>query len=386
MTGLDLDLTRRRALALGGLAVLGGAAGGATATSGVDRATQDGARQYRVTVANLTRGQPFTPPAVALHSPDVEVFAVGEQANEPTQALAENGNLDPLVELIQETDSIRAAAVADSFLVPQSDPGETGLPYYATMHLGADASATHLTFASMLVATNDGIVGLDTVPLPKRVNVSRTYYVNAYDVGTERNTELFEDLVPPADELILGEDVAEGTGESDPALAEHNVIRPHPGIQGDGDLDPEVYGWREPAALVQVERLAELQTEFSATLRGSHEVPPVETEATGEATFTLDGDELAYQVTVSDIENVVAAHIHCGAATQNGPVGVTLYAGDPVSSDGVLAEGTVTEPDADNDCGWESLDDVVAALRGDFTYVNVHTEANPGGEIRGQVR
>jgi len=33
------------------------------------------------------------------------------------------------------------------------------------------------------------------------------------------------------------------------------VIRPYPGIQGGADLDPDVYGWREPAALVQVERI-----------------------------------------------------------------------------------------------------------------------------------
>jgi hypothetical protein len=106
----------------------------------------------------------------------------------------------------------------------------------------------------MLIATNDGIVGLDTVPLPERVNASRTYYANGYDVGTEQNTERFADLVPPARTLILGEGEG-GTTESDPDLAEDGVIRPHPGIAGIGDLDPAVYGWREPAGYLQVERL-----------------------------------------------------------------------------------------------------------------------------------
>jgi hypothetical protein len=87
----------------------------------------------------------------------------------------------------------------------------------------------------MLVATNDGIVGLDTMELPERVNESRTYYANGYDVGTEQNTERFADLVPPAKTLILAGE-PEGTGESNEAIAEDGVIRPHPGIEGVGNL------------------------------------------------------------------------------------------------------------------------------------------------------
>lgn len=386
--------TRRRVLGLGGATLGGLALGGGTVVQAQQENDENGegtdggdSRIYRVTIANLTRGQPFTPPAAALHRPDVEVFSVGEEANEPVQQLAENGNLGPLVDLIGEAESIRSAAVGGGPLVPSSDPGETGNPSYATLHLSADASATHLTFVSMLIATNDGIVGLDTVPLPERVNESRTYYANGYDVGTERNTERFEDLVPPAQSLIQGGEPEGGTTESDPELAENSVIRPHPGISGDGDLPVDTYGWREPAALVQVERIPELQQEFEATLSGANEVPEVETQATGEATFAIEdsGDAISYEVTVSDIENVVAAHIHCGPMDANGPVGVTLYDGDPVSEDGTLASGTITEPDSENGCGWESIADVVAAIRGDHTYVNVHTEANPAGEIRGQI-
>jgi len=223
---------------------------------GQDDDVQDdsGMRQYRVTVANLTPGQPFTPPAVAAHRSDVEVFSVGEPANEAVQQLAENGNLEPLLGLIEETEAIRDAAVGDAPLVPEEDPGDTGNPYYTTLELSADASATHLTFLSMLVATNDGIVGLDTVPLPEEVNASRTYYANGYDVGTEENTEQFADLVPPAKTLVVGGEPG-GTTETDPDLAEDGVIRPHPGIEGTGDLDPAIYDWREPAALVQVERI-----------------------------------------------------------------------------------------------------------------------------------
>ena len=391
------SLSRRSTIALAGTTLGGLTLGGVSLTRAQEEEERgqddeddgnDGNRNYRVTVANLTRGQPFTPPAVAAHRPDVEVFAVGETANEPTRQLAENGNLDPLVELIEETGSIRGAAVGSSPLVPEDDPGQTGLPYFATLELSADASARYMTFVSMLVATNDGIVGLDTVPLPEAVNESRTYYANGYDVGTEQNTELFADLVPPAKTLILGGE-AEGTDESDSELAEDDVIRPHPGIQGVGNLPPSVYDWREPAALVQVERVEgfDAATEFTASLSGEAEVPPVETDATGEATFTLDeaGEEMGYEVTVEGLEDVVAAHIHCGPEGENGPVGVTLFEGGPVTPDGTLTEGTVTAPDEENECDWASLDDVVAAIRDGEAYVNVHTEANPAGEIRGQL-
>jgi len=385
MTDERTAISRRGLLAAGTTVGAGVFLG--TAFAQDDDDSQDGNRNYRVTVTNLTPGQPFTPPAIAAHRPDVEVFSVGDPANEPTRQIAENGNLAPLLDLIEDTNSIRDAAVGDAPLVPESDPGETGNPYFTTLHLSADDSATHLTFVSMLIATNDGIVGLDTVELPEQVNESRTYYANGYDVGTEQNTELFADLVPPAQTLIQG-DGSGGTDQSNPEIAEDGVITPHPGIEGDGDLDPDPYDWREPAAVVQVEGLDELQEEFLATLSGDNEVPPVETEASGEATIEIedDGEELSYEVTVSDIENVVAAHIHCGRTGVNGPVGVTLYDGDPVSDDGVLTDGTITEPDDDNDCGWETLDDVVAAMRGNRAYVNVHTQANPAGEIRGLIR
>lgn len=250
----EYRLSRRRALSLAGGTLAVGGLGGLTFAQEGENGDGNGQRSYRVTVANLTRGQPFTPPAVAAHRPSVEVFAVGEPANEPTQAVAENGDLGPLLELIESTREIRGAAAGESPLVPEGDPGNTGLPYYASLTLEADASATHMTFLSMLIATNDGIVGLDTVELPEDVNESSTYYANGYDVGTEENTELFEDLVPPAKTLIIGGE-PEGTAESDPDLATDDVIRPHPGIQGVGNLPPAVYDWREPAALVQVERL-----------------------------------------------------------------------------------------------------------------------------------
>jgi len=139
---------------------------------------------------------------------------------------------------------------------------------------------------------------------------------------------------------------------------------------------------------------------FAAVLSGGEEVPARDTNARGIATFKLssDGTALEYKVNVANIENVFAAHIHCGAVGVNGPVGVTLFMGTPGGGriNGTLAEGTITVPDAGNACGWADLAAVVAALNSGNTYVNVHTNDGvappntgsgdfPGGEIRGQV-
>ena len=140
---------------------------------------------------------------------------------------------------------------------------------------------------------------------------------------------------------------------------------------------------------------------YSVHLSGDEEVPVRVTGAQGQAIFHVskDGDALEYKLIVANNENVVAAHIHCGAAGVNGPVGVTLFMGTPGGGrvSGVLAERLVVAPDPGNACGWTNLDAVVNALNGGNTYVNVHTNDGvappntgpgdfPGGEIRGQVR
>jgi hypothetical protein len=140
---------------------------------------------------------------------------------------------------------------------------------------------------------------------------------------------------------------------------------------------------------------------FVAPLSGDEEVPARDTQAVGVAKFKLreDGAALLFKVNVANMDNVVAAHIHCGAVGVNGPVGVTLFMGSPAGGvvNGTLAEGTITAPDSGNGCGWTDLASVLAAIQSGNTYVNVHTNDGvappntgpgdfPGGEIRGQIR
>ncbi|KTG27941.1 spondin domain-containing protein [Haloferax profundi] len=264
MTDKQFSTTRRTVLGLtgaGALTALAGCLGGVTipAQANGNGGGGNAARTYRVTVANLSTGQPFTPPVVVAHQSSVELFSVGDPASDAIRELAENGNLTPLGELAESLSEVRGAAIGETPLVPTELPASEMFPYTTTLELETDASGAYLSFVSMLIGTNDGFTGLDTVPLPERVNESRSYFASSFDAGTETNTEDYADMVPPAQALygIDPEDTGtEGTGMSNPDLAEDGVITPHGGIVGDGDLDPDVYGWEDPVALVQVERMA----------------------------------------------------------------------------------------------------------------------------------
>ena len=128
------------------------------------------------------------------------------------------------------------------------------------------------------------------------------------------------------------------------------------------------------------------QDVFIAHLNGASQVPPFDTLAQGQFVGRLrQTGNLSYKLNVANLENVVAAHIHCGAPGANGPVGVTLFLGAPVSVNGTLAQGPILAPDPNNGCGWLDVDDVLDALESGDTYINAHTLQSLPGEIRGQV-
>jgi len=128
---------------------------------------------------------------------------------------------------------------------------------------------------------------------------------------------------------------------------------------------------------------------FKALLVGSESVPAVETMAKGDATFTFMKDDkaLKYYVTVSDIENVTAAHIHMGKTGENGPP-VALITNEKKSGkfSGTLAEGTITEKELMGSLMGKTVKDLVKEIKAGNAYLNVHTEKYPNGEIRGQIK
>jgi hypothetical protein len=133
--------------------------------------------------------------------------------------------------------------------------------------------------------------------------------------------------------------------------------------------------------------------QFHTHLTGAEEVPAVETLAQGQATFKLskDGTELSYRLIVANIVDVLMAHIHLGPPGCNCPVVVWLYPDGPPPQliegtfQGVLATGVITAADLVGPLAGGSLEDLVEEIESGNTYVNVHTSANPGGEVRGQI-
>lgn len=133
---------------------------------------------------------------------------------------------------------------------------------------------------------------------------------------------------------------------------------------------------------------------YSAELTGDEQVPPVETNASGHATFEVDAEqgEDHYKVHIDFICNATQAHIHLGEPGENGPVIAWLYPEDQQEPEliegrfeGTLAEGTLTEDDLVGPLEGASFEEAIETVAAEGAYVNVHTEQYPEGEIRGQI-
>jgi hypothetical protein len=128
-------------------------------------------------------------------------------------------------------------------------------------------------------------------------------------------------------------------------------------------------------------------TEFEALLSGGEEVPAVNTLATGSATISIQGAQIVYQVDVQGIENVLFSHIHIAPEGENGPVRLNLCGTDDTPGCSTIDTGTLVSDSNAVTTGTPAItfDSLVSAIRAGNAYVNVHTTANPGGEIRGQI-
>jgi len=124
--------------------------------------------------------------------------------------------------------------------------------------------------------------------------------------------------------------------------------------------------------------------DFYTTLSGDNQTTPVVTDAAGAAAFSWSGDGTSfdYVIIAHDLVDATAAHIHAGAAGTDGPVLVNLFGPHTgLDVDGILRRGTITQSDLVSG----TMADLATAMRAGATYVNVHTFANPTGEIRGQI-
>jgi len=135
---------------------------------------------------------------------------------------------------------------------------------------------------------------------------------------------------------------------------------------------------------------AQAQTvNFTANLGGGDEVPKVNTGAAGTATVSVN---LATRVVTYRIEvynmpvGTTAAHFHVGDEDTAGPVVVNFTVATGISNDfAISGTASATDLTARAAQGINSWEDFIQALLLNNIYINVHSTANPGGEIRGQV-
>ncbi len=134
---------------------------------------------FQITLTNMTDGQLMTPAVVALHDPAAHLFQVGTQASDAIRDIAEMGSNDALVAFATANpDLVSAAGVAG------------GAPFAAggsvTTSLTTTETGQVFSAVNMVICTNDGIAGVDSIALPAG-NEPTTVMAMAYDAGTRVN-------------------------------------------------------------------------------------------------------------------------------------------------------------------------------------------------------
>ncbi len=114
---------------------------------------------------------------------------------------------------------------------------------------------------------------------------------------------------------------------------------------------------------------------FAVSVSGANAVPPLKTAGTGTAQLTYDPATrvVTWSIAYKDLSSpATMAHFHNGAAGKNGPVVIWLTTKGVPPTSPIKGRATLSAAQAK------------AFLAGDW-YINVHSQAHPAGEIRGQV-
>ncbi|MDJ0805525.1 MAG: spondin domain-containing protein [Gammaproteobacteria bacterium] len=210
------------------------------------------ARDISIEVTNLTNAIYFTPLLIAAHDRHTDLFEVGEHATVDLQAMAEGGDTSGLITQLEANSAVYDTDPVPGLLAP-------GMSTETTLKVRGRANA-RLSLVGMLLPSNDGFIGMDSVKIPRHRG-TYTYYAKAYDAGTEANDEIINGggmlnvLGIPADP---GGNA--GTGGVSTIGSDHNdKIHVHRGILGDldptggiSDLDSSVHRFQNPVARIVV--------------------------------------------------------------------------------------------------------------------------------------
>ncbi len=193
----------------------------------------DDMKMYKITVTNLTPGQPFAPIMAATHRSGILFFKSGEVPSDELAMLAEAGNGQPMADKLNSMPGVREAQVSTTGL---TFPGKS-----TTMMLSAKRDTDKISIGAMLGATNDAFLAIRNLPLPKGKHPI-VYNANAYDAGSETNDELGSTVAGLGGEGYSPNDSGEG------------FVHIHSGVQGVGDLATTM-DWDNPVAEIVIKRI-----------------------------------------------------------------------------------------------------------------------------------
>lgn len=129
------------------------------------------------------------------------------------------------------------------------------------------------------------------------------------------------------------------------------------------------------------------QNKFRAKLDANNEIPPVDSTASGHATFKIKNDSIKSKVNITGITDISGAQIFAGKIGQNtDPIVDLLKTGEKTeSSGGVAITGNFTASDLEGSMKGKDLSELQSAMAANGTFVNIMTAAHPDGEVAGQI-
>ncbi|MEO0574531.1 MAG: spondin domain-containing protein [Pseudomonadota bacterium] len=352
-----------------------------------------------VTVENAapSRGAVQTPVWVGIHDGSFDIYdrnvplgAEGLVRAPAVERLAEDGTTGPISEEFSATNSYSPQTV----LFGPTGPLVPGDSSSTTLQVNPE-SDRYFSYASMVVPSNDAFIANGN-PLAHEIFdkrgrfVGETFAVSGaeiLDAGTEVNDE------------VAGNTAFLAQAAPDTGIVENGTVVLHEGFRRDlsfpdGVLSQPIFGladflapnYRAATFSFKYFDLAR-PTRFRSRLRPYNEVSAniVESRGRGDAyAISLNGESLEISIKFRRTTGPVQmAHLHFGQEGTNGPVVANLtpsISGNRVKA--TIRSEDVVGPLAEGDNAYLNLLNELVAGN---IYINLHTEANPAGELRGQV-
>jgi hypothetical protein len=259
----------------------------------------------------------------------------------------------------EQVPPITSTASADATFTYIPDPNEPSITWSITLTnpdgvelLGGAGAHLHCGPAG-----ETGPVVVALLPASVDTNATSTY------TGTITNADVSDDTCG-----------INTTGIFNSILLGNLYLNIHSTENADGELRSQLVSDPEPLVL---------------PLSGDLVVPAVTSTVTGDVTLVIGDGVMGYTIAGSNPDGIgvfgaAGAHIHCGAAGENGDVVLALVGPSSVTDDTFQVSGIKTDAAITDDACGATVADLFASVEDGSAYIAVHSDENPGGELRAQ--